>query len=43
MTDEEVELLFDAIIERDDIWISEMLVRRIRDACRRGRGRSKDA
>lgn len=32
---EEVEIIFQAILDRDDIWISEGLVRRVRDAWRR--------
>jgi predicted nucleic acid-binding protein len=34
LTDEEVELVFQAIMAREDIWISDMLVRRVRDAWR---------
>ncbi len=32
---EEVEIVFQTILDRDDIWISEGLVRRVRDAWRR--------
>jgi hypothetical protein len=32
---EEVELVFQAILDRDDIWISDALVRRVWDAWRR--------
>jgi predicted nucleic acid-binding protein len=32
MTPEEVEIVFQAILDRDDIWISDGLVRRVRDA-----------
>jgi hypothetical protein len=32
---EEVELIFQAILDRDDIWISDALVRRVWDAWQR--------
>jgi predicted nucleic acid-binding protein len=32
MTSQEIEIIFQAILEREDIWISESLVRRVRDA-----------
>ena len=32
---EDVELIFQAILDRDDIWISDALVRRVLDAWRR--------
>lgn len=35
LTAEEVELIFQAILDRDDIWISDALVRRVWDAWRR--------
>jgi predicted nucleic acid-binding protein len=35
LTAEEVELIFQAILDRDDIWISDSLVHRVRDAWRR--------
>jgi len=35
LTAEEVELIFQAIVDRDDIWISDALVHRVRDAWRR--------
>ena len=40
LTDEEVELVFQAIMEREDIWISDTLVRRVRDAWRNSTGPS---
>ncbi len=43
LTDEEVELIFEAIIARDDIWISDMLVRRVREAWRQRFGRPHGA
>ncbi len=35
LTAQEVELVFQAILDRDDIWISDALVRRVWDAWRR--------
>lgn len=35
LTTEEVELIFQAILDRDDIWISDALVHRVWDAWRR--------
>ena len=34
LAEEEVELVFQAIFDRDDIWISDALVRRVWDAWR---------
>jgi hypothetical protein len=35
MATEEVELIFQAILDRDDIWINDALVRRVLDTWRR--------